>query len=62
MPAAYSARDAAHELSVSESEIRRLVKAGVLGRVPNVGRRLLIARAEVERFAAQGVLADTDAA
>lgn len=53
---AYSVTDAAELLSVSPSEVRRLVNSGLLGRVPHCGKRVLIAHAELERFASAGVL------
>jgi excisionase family DNA binding protein len=56
MKIAYSVPEAAELLSVSQSEVRRLVNAGLLGRVPHCGKRVLIAHAELERFAAAGVL------
>lgn len=46
---------AAELLSVSPSHVRHLVRSGVLCTVPHSGRRVLIARAEIDRFAAQGV-------
>jgi len=58
MPArvAYSVVDAADQLSLSESEVRRLIRDGLLGRIPHTGKRVLIAHAELVRFAAAGVL------
>lgn len=53
---AYSVPEAAELLSVSQSEVRRLVNDGLLGRVPHCGKRVLIAHAELERFTAAGVL------
>lgn len=54
---AVDAIEAAELLSMSESQIRRLVAAGALARVPNTGNRLIIARAEIDRFASVGVSA-----
>lgn len=48
---AVSAPEAAALLSLSESQVRRLVTAGVIARVPHCGGRLIIARAELDRFA-----------
>lgn len=56
MKVAYSVPEAADMLSVSASEVRRLVSAGLLGRIPHTGKRVLIAHAELERFASAGVL------
>lgn len=56
MKVAYSVTEAAELLSLSPTEIRRLVAAGLLGRVPHCGKRVLIAHAELVRFAAAGVL------
>lgn len=56
MKVAYSVPEAAEMLSLSPSEVRRLVGAGLLGRIPHTGKRVLIARAELERFASAGVL------
>lgn len=50
---------AGEALGVSDWTIRRLIKAGLLKRIPHLGDRVLIARAEIERFANQGV--DTQA-
>lgn len=48
---AYAVDDAAEMLSLSPAEVRRLIKRGVLRRVPHTGR-VLIAHRELERFAA----------
>lgn len=48
-------------LSVSPSEVRRLVSARLLGRIPHTGKRVLIAHAELERFAAAGILTEVAA-
>lgn len=53
---AYSVPEAAEMLSLSASEVRRLVNAGLLGRIPHCGKRVLIAHAELLRFASAGVL------
>lgn len=53
---AVSAREAGELLDMSEPAVRRLVAAGVLARIPHTGR-LLIARTELERFAASGRVA-----
>jgi excisionase family DNA binding protein len=48
---AHSVDEAADLLSLSPSEIRRLIRKGLLRRVPHTGR-VLIAHRELERFAA----------
>lgn len=50
------ADDAAEMLGVSDHTVREWVRLGRLGRIPHTGRRVLIARRELERFVAQGVL------
>ncbi len=51
---AYSARQAGRQLGdVSESTIRRAVAAGRLAKVPHMGTRVVIADAELRRFAAE---------
>lgn len=47
---AYSVEEAAELLSLSSSEVRRLIRKGHLRRVPHTGR-VLIAHRELERFA-----------
>lgn len=61
MKIAYSVPDAAELLSVSPSEVRRLIADGLLGRVPHCGKRVLIAHAELERFASAGILREAAA-
>jgi len=46
---AYTAAEAAELVGLSESGIRNLVRDGKLRRVPDTGR-LIIARAELERW------------
>ena len=53
---AYSAQEAADLLGVSDWTVYRLVDAGDLAKVPHLGKRVLIAKAELERFAQQGVM------
>ena len=43
-------------LGLSGSAVRRLIDDGVLGRVPHTNR-VLVARVELDRFAAQAVAA-----
>lgn len=62
MKLAYSIHEAAELLSISSSEIRRLIDDGLLGKVPHCGRRVLIAHAELERFVGGGVLKEAEAA
>lgn len=62
MKLAYSVEEAANLLSVSPEHIRRLIRGGLLGKVPHCGTRMLIAHAELERFAAAGVLHEGAAA
>jgi len=62
MKLAYSVTDAADLLSISPTEVRRLVRDGLLGKVPHCGKRVLIAHAELERFTAAGVLPEAAAA
>lgn len=62
MKIAYSLPEAAETLSLSVTEVRRLVGAGLIGRIPHCGKRVLIAHAELERFAAAGVLLPANAA
>lgn len=54
---AFSAKEAADLLGVSEWTVYRLVDSGDLAKVPYMGRRIVIARLELERFAAEGVKA-----
>lgn len=54
---AFSAKEAADLLCISEWSIYRLVQDGDLEKVPYMGKRVVIARVELERFAAQGVKA-----
>lgn len=44
---------AAQLISVSESEVRRMVADGRLARVPHTGSSVVIARTELERFVAE---------
>lgn len=53
---AYSAVEAAGVLGVSDEMIYRLVARGDLAKIPHLGVRVLIAKAELERFAAAGVM------
>lgn len=62
MKVAYSVPEAAELLSVSPSEMRRLVRDGLIGRIPYTGKRVLVAHAELERFARAGVLPETPSA
>jgi excisionase family DNA binding protein len=62
MKLAYSVTDAAELLSISPTEVRRLVRDGLLGKVPHCGKRVLIAHAELERFTSAGVLPEEAAA
>jgi excisionase family DNA binding protein len=52
---AYRLEEAATELRVTERTVRRLVKAGHLHAIPNMGTRVVIAAAELERFINSGV-------
>lgn len=54
---AFSAKEAADLLGVSEWTVYRLVADEVLAKVPYMGKRVVIARHELERFASQGVKA-----
>lgn len=54
---AFNARESAEILGVSEWTVYKLVERGDLAKVPHMGKRVLIARAELERFALQGVKA-----
>lgn len=54
---AFSAKEAGDLLGISEWTIYRLVADGEMAKVPYMGKRVVIARAELERFAAQGVKA-----
>jgi len=49
---AVSAADAGELLGMSGETVRRLVKKGVIARIPHLDR-LLIARVELDRFANQ---------
>lgn len=53
---AFSAAEAGSLIGASESLVRRLVAEGKLARVPHT-ERLLIPRAELERFVTSGVAA-----
>lgn len=53
----YSAAEAADVLRVSKWQLYRWVDEGVLARIPHTGRRVLIARVELERFAGAGLKA-----
>lgn len=59
---AYSADEAGAILGVSAWTVYRLVERGDLAKVPHLGKRVLIAGRELERFAAQGVMPDTEVA
>ena len=50
MQLAYTCRDAAALLDISESAVRRLITQGHLATVPHLGRTVRIAHAELERF------------
>lgn len=52
---AFTVDEAASFLGVSRWSVYRLVDAGVLAKVPHLGRSVRIARIELERFAAAGV-------
>lgn len=54
---AFSVAEAAEILGVSVWTIYRLVDSEALAKVPHMGKRVVIARYELERFAAQGVKA-----
>lgn len=54
-PLALSASEAAAVLGCSRWHLYRLVEAGHLRKVPHMGRRVIIARAEIERFLDQAV-------
>lgn len=54
---AFSAKEAADLLGISEWSVYRLVHDQQLAKVPYMGKRVVIARAELERFAALGVKA-----
>lgn len=53
-PEAYSARQTAVVLGLSEAQIRRLVRDGAIASLPEhiTGKRVLIARNEIERILA----------
>lgn len=51
-PATYTATQAAAVLQVGPDTVSRLVRRGVLGRLPHVDGKLLIPRASVERLLA----------
>jgi excisionase family DNA binding protein len=55
---AFSVAESAEILGCSENHVYRMVDAGHLARIPHMGRRVLIARIELERFTAQGRLQD----
>jgi excisionase family DNA binding protein len=55
---AFSAAEAAEVIGVSEWTIYRLVERGDLSKLPHLGKRVLIARLELERFAREGVKAE----
>lgn len=46
---AYPVDEVAEMYSVSESQIRNMVKRGELGIVPHMGRRVLVLASELER-------------
>jgi len=50
-PIAVGVPQAAVLLDISESQVRELVHAGLLARVPHLGRRLVISVDELHRFA-----------
>lgn len=52
---AFSATESAEILGVSRWMIYRLIDAGALAKVPHLGKRVQIARIELERFAACGL-------
>ena len=52
---AFTARESGAILGVSEWMVYRLIDAGDLSKVPHLGKRVLVARVELERFAAQGL-------
>lgn len=54
---AFSVGEAADMIGVSAWTIYRLVEAGDLTKLPHLGKRVLIARVELERFVAEGVRA-----
>lgn len=54
---AFNAIEAGELLGLSDWTIYKLVESGELAKIPHVGKRVLIARAELERFAALGVKA-----
>lgn len=54
---ALSSPEAAEMLGLSDKSIRRLVEIGALARLPHT-QRLLIARVELDRFAASGAPAE----
>ena len=53
---AVSVPEAAELLSLSAPSVRRLITSGVIARVPHTDR-VLIARAELERFATSSAVA-----
>jgi excisionase family DNA binding protein len=60
-PAVYTVAQTAVVLQVSEDTIARLVRRGVLPRVPHVGGKLLIPRADVDEMIAGATSRVTDA-
>ena len=46
---AYSVREAAARLSVSESHVRKLIADGVIRPIPHMGGRVVIAHIELDR-------------
>lgn len=52
---AYTTTEAGELSGLSKWTIYRLVEAGHLAKLPHTGRRVLIAKAELERFVSQGV-------
>jgi excisionase family DNA binding protein len=54
---AHSVDEAAEMLGISRWSVYRLVESGDLAKIPHLGRRVQVARVELERFAAQGVKA-----
>lgn len=49
-PMALTQREAAHLLGVSDKQVRELIDAGHLGRLPGVGKRVLIPRVSIEAY------------
>jgi excisionase family DNA binding protein len=53
MPAVYTVSQAADLLQVSQDTVSRMVRRGVLPRVPHVGGKVLIPRAALDRLASE---------